>query len=277
MTPTFQQQIQIEAEWRVFLDDTAFNLPDTARAFRLDRIQQLEIRRGDAAVTAEREGQRYRAAFVAVFLVPSGVLLALLPWLPTGPEWLARVQPLWGLALLVWGGLFLFLRLPLAALVRAAALGTLLWSAVVTLALVEPARPAYDLVAISQHLSALQADGRAVALEEPVDGVAAGAGVAADDHGVAAHVGAEALREAHQQVVRGQPERLQPAAPAIAILEHLVAEVEDELADAVHALGGGERLTALDAQVRERKARKGRNPQTKEEIRIPASISVESG
>ena len=114
-------------------------------------------------VTAEREGQRYRAAFVAVFLLPSGVLLALLPWLPTGPEWLTRIQPLWGLALLAWGGLFLFLRLPLAALVRGAALGALLWSAVVTLALVEPARPAYDLATISRTLSALQAEGRAVA------------------------------------------------------------------------------------------------------------------
>ncbi|UCE76093.1 MAG: glycosyltransferase family 39 protein [Gammaproteobacteria bacterium] len=114
-------------------------------------------------VMAEQDGQRYRAAFVAAFLVPSGGLLALLPWLPTGPEWLARVQPLWGGALLVWGGLFLFLRLPLAALVRAAALGALLWSAVVTLALVEPARPAYDLAAISQTLSALQAEGRAIA------------------------------------------------------------------------------------------------------------------
>jgi len=114
-------------------------------------------------VMAEQDGQRYRAAFVAAFLVPSAGLLTLLPWLPTGPEWLARVQPLWGGALLVWGGLFLFLRLPLAALVRAAALGALLWSAVVTLALVEPARPAYDLAAISQTLSALQAEGRAVA------------------------------------------------------------------------------------------------------------------
>ncbi|MFN2167528.1 MAG: ArnT family glycosyltransferase, partial [Anaerolineae bacterium] len=114
-------------------------------------------------VTAEREGQRYRAAFVAVFLIPTGVLLALLPWLPSGPEWLARVQPLWGLGLLVWGGFFLFLRRPLAALVRSAALGVLLWSAVVTLALVEPARPAYNLAAISQSLSALQAEGRAIA------------------------------------------------------------------------------------------------------------------
>jgi 4-amino-4-deoxy-L-arabinose transferase-like glycosyltransferase len=114
-------------------------------------------------VMADQEGRRYRAAFMAAFLVPSGGLLALLPWLPAGPEWLARVQPLWGAALLVWGGLFLFLRLPLAALVRAAALGAMLWSAVVTLALVEPARPAYDLAAISQTLSALQAEGRAIA------------------------------------------------------------------------------------------------------------------
>lgn len=114
-------------------------------------------------VLAQRPDQDYRGAFVAACLMPGGVLLAALPGLPLGPPWLASVDPMWGLALLVWGGLFLWLRLPLAALVRAAALGAMLGSAVLTLALVAPARPAYDLSAVSRTLAELQGEGRAVA------------------------------------------------------------------------------------------------------------------
>ncbi len=114
-------------------------------------------------VMVPQQRQRPDAVFVAAFLMPSGALLALLPWLPGGPDWLAGVQPQWGMALLVSGGLFLLLRLPLAALVRAAALGAMLGSAVVTLALMKPARPVFDLAAVSHSLSALQAEGRPVA------------------------------------------------------------------------------------------------------------------
>jgi 4-amino-4-deoxy-L-arabinose transferase-like glycosyltransferase len=104
-----------------------------------------------------------RVVFMGLFLILSGALLALLPWLNTGPAWLAEVQPLWGLALMAWGGLFLFLRLSLPGAVRAVALAALLWSAVVTLALVEPARPAFDLAGISRQVAFLQAQGRDLA------------------------------------------------------------------------------------------------------------------
>ena len=39
LTVTFQQEIQVKGELRAFLNNAAFNFPETARAFRLDRIQ----------------------------------------------------------------------------------------------------------------------------------------------------------------------------------------------------------------------------------------------
>ncbi len=114
-------------------------------------------------LTTGRHGERYRAVFVGVLLVPAGAFLALLSRLPAGPDWLLLVQPMWGLALMAWGCLFFFVRLELAALVRVAALGTALWTAVVYLALMEPARSAYDVRPMGETLSGLQGDGHRLA------------------------------------------------------------------------------------------------------------------
>jgi hypothetical protein len=102
-------------------------------------------------------------AFLAALLGGSGIALAVVPWLDVGPEWLARVQSLWGLALLVWALMFGFLRLRLEALVRVTALGTALWTAVVYLAVMEPARPVLDVAPASQVVARLQADGHSLA------------------------------------------------------------------------------------------------------------------
>jgi len=105
----------------------------------------------------------HRPVFIGLLLILGGGVLLALRQVPLGPDWLAQVQAMWGAALLVWGSLFLFLRLPLAALVRSAALGAMLCTAVVYLAVVELARPSFDLRAISQTLSEMQTSGRQLA------------------------------------------------------------------------------------------------------------------
>jgi 4-amino-4-deoxy-L-arabinose transferase-like glycosyltransferase len=116
-----------------------------------------------ALVLAEGDSRRYRMIFLAALLGGSGIALAVVPWLAVGPDWLARVQSFWGLALLVWAVLFSFLRLPLAAAVRATALGTTLWTAVAYLALLEPARPVFDVAPVSRVVARLQDSGHSLA------------------------------------------------------------------------------------------------------------------
>lgn len=112
---------------------------------------------------ADHEARRYRLHFVGMVLALSAVGLLLLPWLSGGPGWFPQVQLMWGMALLVWGGLFFVVELQLAAAVRAAAMAMLLWTATLYLALVPLLAPQYDLAPVSRVLSGLQAADRKLA------------------------------------------------------------------------------------------------------------------
>ena len=114
-------------------------------------------------VVADHEARRYRLHYVGIALVLTAVVLLALPWLSGGPDWFRQVQLMWGMALLVWGGLFFALNLKLAAAVRGAALAMLLWTATLYLALVPLLAPQYDLAPISRVLSGLQASDRKLA------------------------------------------------------------------------------------------------------------------
>lgn len=105
----------------------------------------------------------YRLYFVALLLAIGGAGLLLVRGWPELPPWLAQIPLLWGLALLLWAGVFLVLRLPLAGAVRAAALGSALWTLVMYLAVAELARPPFELQATSQALAELQRAGRPLA------------------------------------------------------------------------------------------------------------------
>jgi hypothetical protein len=112
---------------------------------------------------ADHEARRYRLHFVGMVLALSAVGLLLLPWLSGGPGWFPQVQLMWGMALLVWGGLLFVVELRLAAAVRAAAMAMLLWTATLYLALVPLLAPQYDLAPVSRVLSGLQAADRKLA------------------------------------------------------------------------------------------------------------------
>jgi len=112
---------------------------------------------------ADHEARRYRLHYVGIVLVLTAVVLLALPWLSGGPDWFQQVQLMWGMALLVWGGLFFALNLKLTAAVRGAALAMLLWTATLYLALIPLLAPQYDLAPMSRVLSGLQASERKLA------------------------------------------------------------------------------------------------------------------
>ena len=112
---------------------------------------------------ADHEARRYRLRYVGIVLVLTAVVLLALPWLSGGPDWFQQVQSMWGMALLVWGGLFFALNLKLTAAVRGAALAMLLWTATLYLALIPLLAPQYDLAPMSRVLSGLQASERKLA------------------------------------------------------------------------------------------------------------------
>jgi 4-amino-4-deoxy-L-arabinose transferase-like glycosyltransferase len=114
------------------------------------------------ALVSANQG-RYRTRFVALLLAASGILLAALPVLDVGPAWLSQVQPLWGLLLLVAAALSWFPALQLGAVVRAAAIAVSVWTAVVSSALLGPARPVLDVRPVSRVLAQLQAEGHRLA------------------------------------------------------------------------------------------------------------------
>ena len=70
---------------------------------------------------------------------------------------------MWPLALLVWGVVLLLMKLTLTGVVRSAALGMLMMTLVMYLALAELARPPFQLKTISQVLADLQQNGRPLA------------------------------------------------------------------------------------------------------------------
>jgi hypothetical protein len=112
---------------------------------------------------ADHQAQRYQLHYVGIALVLTAVVLLALPWLSGGPDWFRQIRSMWGMALLVWGGVFFALNLKLAAAVRGAALAMLLWTATLYLALVPLLAPQYDLTPISRVLSGLQASDRTLA------------------------------------------------------------------------------------------------------------------
>lgn len=114
-----------------------------------------------ALVSAEQV--RYRARFVALLLAASAVLLAALPAIEVGPAWLSQVQPLWALLLLAAAALCWFAVLQLGAVVRVAAVAVSVWTAVVSLAVLGPARPVLDVRPVSRVLAQLQAEGHRLA------------------------------------------------------------------------------------------------------------------
>ncbi len=109
-------------------------------------------------------GERpYRPHFAAVVMLAAGLALLVARSWPEGPAWLAQIQLMWPLALLVWGVVLLMMKLTLTGVVRSAALGMLMTTLVMYLALAELVRPPFQLKAISQVLADLQQDGRPLA------------------------------------------------------------------------------------------------------------------
>lgn len=110
-----------------------------------------------------RDTVRYRPHFAGILLIVAGLALLVARSWPDGPAWLAQIQLLWGLALLLWGGLLLAIKLTLTGVVRSAALGSLLITLVAYLALAELVRVPFDLQRISLTLAELQQSGRPLA------------------------------------------------------------------------------------------------------------------
>lgn len=105
----------------------------------------------------------YRPGFVALPLALGGLGLLLARGWSDGPDWLAQIQILWGLALLAWAGVLLAMKFSLVGVIRVAALGSLLWTLVMYLALAELVRPPFDLSRTSQALAELQRNDRPLA------------------------------------------------------------------------------------------------------------------
>jgi len=110
-----------------------------------------------------RDNTAYRPHFAGVLLIAGGLALLVARGWPDGPAWLAQIQLLWGLALLLWGGVLLVMKLTLTGVVRSAALGTVLCSLVMYLALAELVRAPFDLKRTSLTLAELQQSGRQLA------------------------------------------------------------------------------------------------------------------
>ncbi len=104
-----------------------------------------------------------RLGFIGVFLFVSGLVLVALPWLPTGPDWLSQVQPVWGVVLLVLGVVLFRLDLKPGTAVRVTSLAIVVWTATLYLALVPRLAAEYDLRPMSQTLHGLQESGRPLA------------------------------------------------------------------------------------------------------------------
>jgi len=111
----------------------------------------------------DKDAGACRMRFVGALLLLSGLVLVVLPWLPTGLDWLSQLQPLWGLALLVPGVVLLRLDLQPATAVRAASLAMVLWTATLYLALVPLLATEYDLKPVSRTLHGLQQSSRPLA------------------------------------------------------------------------------------------------------------------
>jgi len=112
---------------------------------------------------ADATARRYRLHHVGILLVLTALVLLVAPWLSGGPDWLPRVEWLWGVPLLLSGVLFFALRLRLTAAVRATAVAALVCTATLYLALVPPLAPRYDIAATGRMLSELQDSGRNLA------------------------------------------------------------------------------------------------------------------
>jgi 4-amino-4-deoxy-L-arabinose transferase-like glycosyltransferase len=110
-----------------------------------------------------RDNTAYRPHFAGVLLIAGGLALLVARSWPDGPAWLAQIQLLWGLVLLLWGGVLLAMKLTLTGVVRSAALGTVLCSLVMYLALAELVRAPFDLKRTSLTLAELQQSGRQLA------------------------------------------------------------------------------------------------------------------
>ncbi len=113
--------------------------------------------------TLDKDASVCRPGFVGVFLFISGLVLAALPWLPTGPDWLSQMQPVWGIALLLPGAALFRLELKPGTAVRVTSLAIVLWTATLYLALVPRLAVEYDLRPMSQTLHGLQESGRPLA------------------------------------------------------------------------------------------------------------------
>jgi 4-amino-4-deoxy-L-arabinose transferase-like glycosyltransferase len=105
-----------------------------------------------------------RPWLLAVLLLLTGAVLALLPGrLDTAP-WVAEIRPAWGLLLVVLAVVMLLVRdIPVTHYVRRLVLLTVVVVGIVQVALFLPAGPAYDLREAGRVIARTQADGKPVA------------------------------------------------------------------------------------------------------------------
>jgi 4-amino-4-deoxy-L-arabinose transferase-like glycosyltransferase len=109
------------------------------------------------------EDSRYPLWVAGVLLATVGLVLTLLPWWPGGPDWFARVQLLWGPALLLWSLFWFRLRVPLVAAVRGLVLAVWLATATVYLGVIDLMAPRYQLQPVAEQLDTLQRKGDSLA------------------------------------------------------------------------------------------------------------------
>jgi 4-amino-4-deoxy-L-arabinose transferase-like glycosyltransferase len=131
--------------------------------YLLPLLPLLALLTARALAAADASPGRDRVWVAGGVLALLGVVLSVLPWWPRGPDWLSRIQPLWGTALLIWSIPFFRWRLQRLAAVRATTLAVWLGTATLYLGVVSLMAPQVELRPLAVRLAALQQTGHDVA------------------------------------------------------------------------------------------------------------------
>lgn len=110
-----------------------------------------------------RAQAHYRQWLAGGLVLVVGLALTALPWWPGGPAWLAQVQPLWGLALMLWSVVLFRWRPRLPQALRGTVLAAWLVTATLYLAVVDLMAPQYRLQGLAAQLGQLQQTGHDIA------------------------------------------------------------------------------------------------------------------
>jgi 4-amino-4-deoxy-L-arabinose transferase-like glycosyltransferase len=131
--------------------------------YLLPLLPLLALLTARALLEVDAAHGRQRVWVAGGLLALLGVLLTVLPWWPRGPDWLSRVQVLWGPALLLWSIPLFRWRLSRGVAVRAMALAIWLGTATLYLGVVQLMAPQVQLRPLAERLAVLQGSGHPIA------------------------------------------------------------------------------------------------------------------